>query len=269
MATKISKAGVPRKSRRLRLPLASRSGGDRSFLPTAEDWARIEHAYGHSIDPDGRGEIIVLVESYFCFQPAERLAPFADDTQAYLERLARAGKKFWDVLLERESMPMSRRDGQDYIAEEDRICDAGKVYAQSVLGGHLKNSDFRHQTDWRRLLDVIGAFQSAVVKTQDDIKQRAANTGFVEGRQWANLVWKLGEWAKKRKLPVGLTKFEDPAQAAPFVGFVRELQATFDEEFRRHSASNAALTQAITSSWREIKRALADREKDKSAAPSD
>lgn len=262
---KLRKAGVPRKSRRLRLPQASGSGGDRSFSPAAQDWERIERAYGHAIDPDGRQEIIVLVESYFRFQPAERLAPYADETLAYVGRLAKAGEKFWDVLLERQNLPFSKKDGDDYIAEEDKIRDQGKGFAQSVLGGHLKKFDFRHQTDWNALLDIVGSFQAAVAETQRDITQRAARTGFVEGRQWANLVWKLGEWARTRNLPVGLTKYEDPTQAAPFVRFIRELQSTFDEQFRRHDASNIALTQAIASSWREIRRAIADKGKDNSA----
>lgn len=266
MATKIEKVGRPRKRRLLRLPQSSGRGGDRSFSPTLGDWSRIEEAYGHPIDASGRKEIVALVESYFRFQPAERAAPFADDTLAYLDRLEKAGKKFWDVLLERQNMPMSMKEGQSYIAEEDQIRDSGKGYAQSILGSHLKKLDFRHKTDWNSLLDVIGAFQAATVATRTDIEDRVAKVGFVEGRRWQNLVWHLGEWARGSSLPTALTKFDDPSEAAPFVRFVRELQATFPLEFRRHDTSNAALTEAISISWRRIKRALADQGKDKATS---
>jgi hypothetical protein len=83
--------------------------------------------------------------------------------------------------------------------------------------------------------------------------------GFVEGRNWDELIWKLSEFAKKEKLPVGVSKFSDPSEASPFVRFVRELQHTFPREFQRHEVSNAALTEAITVARRTTKRALAAR----------
>lgn len=253
MTEKIEKAGNRRKRRLLRLPQAVGSGGDRSFTPSDDNWQRMETAYGHILKAADREEIVALVENYFRFQPAERAAPFADDTLAYLDRLDKAGKKFWNTLLERQNMPMSMKDGQSYIAEEDQIRDAGKGYAQSVLGSHLKRIDFRHQTGWSDLLDIVGAFQAAVIAARDDIDDRSKKVGFVEGRQWDNLVLLLGKWATERGLPVGLTKYDDPARAAPFVALVHELQASFPPEFRRHEASYAAINQAISVARRKLK----------------
>jgi hypothetical protein len=224
----------------------------------------METAYGQALEAPDREEIVRLVETYFRFQPAERSAPFADDTLAYIDRLEKAGKKFWDILLERQNMPMSMKDGQSYIAEEDRIRDAGKGYAQSVLGSHLKRIDFRHQTGWSDLLDIVGAFQAAVIAARDDIDDRSKKVWFVEGRQWDNLVLRLGEWATERGLPVSLTKYDDPARAAPFVAPVHQLQASFSPEFRRHEASFAAINQAISVARRRLK--SPSTRKDKSAA---
>jgi hypothetical protein len=64
-------------------------------------------------------------------------------------------------------------------------------------------------------------------------------------------------------LPTGVSKFDDPQQASPFVSFFRELQRSFPERFWRHQTSNTALTEAITVARREFKRAIAAREAQK------
>ena len=47
-------------------------------------------------------------ESYFRFQPGEARAPFADDAhRSSSHRLEKAGKNFWNVLLEQENAPMT------------------------------------------------------------------------------------------------------------------------------------------------------------------
>ena len=66
-----------------------------------------------------------------------------------------------------------------------------------------------------------------------------------EGRHWDRLVWDLTEFAKARALPTGVSKFDHPQQASPFVSFFRELQRSFPERFWRHQTSNTALTEAI------------------------
>ena len=106
----------------------------------------------------------------------------------------------------------------------------------------------------------------AFLKTRHYINEQTARVGFVEGRAWDQLVWKLTEFAKERSLPGGVSKFDESTQASPFVRFVRELQRTFPERFQRHETSNAALTEAITVARREIRRALARAQKANSPA---
>ena len=261
------KAGKFRKSRRLRLNISSGWGAERKFTPEPPDWRRIETAYGHQFNDADRDAIIVLVDKYFFWQPSEARAPFVDDATRYLDRLEKTAKRFWDVLLEQEQIPMTGVGDQAHIAEEAHMRSVAIGFVQSHFGRHLKQFDFRRQTDWRALLEVMGACIPAFVKTREYITGEAARVGFVEGRTWDQLMWNLTEFANERHLPSGVSKFDDPASASPFVHFVRELQRTFPDQFQRHEASNAALAEAITVARRQIKRSLAWRDAQKINAP--
>jgi hypothetical protein len=262
-----NKAGNPRKSRRLRLNISSGWGAERKFAPEPADWQRIEVAYGHQFNGVDREAIVVLVDKYFFWQPSEARAPFVDDATRYLDRLERAAKRFWDVLLAQEQIPMTGVGDQAHIAEEAEMRRVAIGFVQSHIGRYLKQFDFRRQTDWRALLEVMGACIPTFVKTREYITGEAARVGFVEGRTWDQLVWNLTEFANERGLPSGVAKFDDPSQASPFVHFFRELQRTFPGEFQRHEASNAALAEAITVARRQIKRSLALREAQKTNSP--
>jgi hypothetical protein len=233
-----TKAGKPRKSRRLRLPFSMGSEGDPEFMPQSTDWQRIEAAYGHPLTTEDRMAIVALVEDYFRWQPGEARAPFADDARRYLDRLEKAARKFWLLTFE---------------AEEGAQTDAAR-YVQSYIGPHLKSCG----SEYRSLLDIMQPCIPAFTLMRDQLKEQI-RLGFVEGRAWDRLVWHLTDFATQRDLPIGVSKFDDPQQASPFVAFFRELQRTFAASFQRHEGSNAALAEAITVARREIKRAIARR----------
>jgi hypothetical protein len=263
---RVVKAGRPRKSRRLRLNISSGSGSDIHFTPEPIDWERIERAYGHSLTPDDREAITALVENYFRWQPSEAKAPYLDDALAYLNRLEKAGQNFWRMLLELSHTPMSGTGDHAHIAERDSIRRVAVGFVQSHVGRHLKQFDYRKQTDWHGLLDIMQACVPAFEATKKYLSEEAARVGFVEGRAWAELVWRLTEFSKQRKLPSGASKRDDPQQAYPFVAFFRELQRTFPVNFHRHEGSNAALAQAITVARHQTKRSLAWREARKTSS---
>lgn len=104
--TGTNKIGNARKSRRLRLNISSGSGAAQKFTPEAADWQRIEFAYGHQFSEADRDGIVAVVNKYFFWQPSEARAPFVDDAIRYLDRLERAAKRFWDVLLEQSGSRM-------------------------------------------------------------------------------------------------------------------------------------------------------------------
>jgi hypothetical protein len=260
---KITKAGKPRKSRRSRLNISSGWGAEVKFTPQPADWERIETAYGHSFSDDDRLMIVIVVDKYFFWEPGESHAPFVDDAIGYLNRLEKAGKLFWKALLEQEQIPMTGVGYEAHIAEEARMRSVAIGFVQSHLGRHLKQFDFRRQTDWRGLLDVMGACISAFVKTREYITGEAARVGFAQGRAWNQMIWDLIQFADARRLPSRVAHFDDPAQASPFVRFVRELQLTFPKQFQRHETSNAGLTEAIMVARRQIRRVIASRETQK------
>jgi hypothetical protein len=248
------KAGKPRKSRRIRLPIAAGAGSDVEFAPSGDDWQRIESAYGCSLSTDDRAEIVGLVDKYFRWQPSEVKAPFADDARRYLDQLEKTANKFWRVLLEQSHTPMTGSGDNAHIAEKDSIRGVAVGYVQSQLGRFIKQ--FRGEKDWRGLLDMMQACMPAIMATREHLDEQI-KFGFVEGRNWDELVWGLSEFAKARALPNGVAKSDDPAKASLFVAFVRELQRTFPERFHRHGSTNAALAEAITVARREIRRSLA------------
>ena len=241
-----------RKSRRLRLNISVVHGGDPEFNPTNGDWNAIEAAYGATLSCEDRVAIVGIAKKYFLFAPSENNAPFADDAFQYLDRLEKAANNFWQVLLETENIPMA---GQ---GEQARIPGVAIGLVQNHVGRFLKQRDSRsHNMDWRGLLNVMQTCLPALVEARKYLQDNSVRTGFVEGRRWDQFVWDLTEFAKKRQLPTGVSKFDDPGQASPFVRFVRELQQIFPAEFRRHHTSNASLTEAITVARRQIKRAIA------------
>jgi hypothetical protein len=262
-----TKAGKFRKSRRLRLNISSGWGAERKFTPEPPDWRRIETAYGHQFNDADRDAIVVLVDKYFFWQPSEARAPFVDDATRYLDRLEKVAKRFWDVLLEQSQTPMTGVGDHAHIAEEAEMRGVAIGFVQSHFGRHLKQFDFRRQTDWRALLEVMGACIPALAKTREYITEEAARVGFAEGSAWNQMIWDLIGFADARALPSRVTHFDDPNQASSFVRFVRELQLTFPKEFRRHETSNASLTEAITVARRQTRRAIASREAQKTNSP--
>ncbi|UTD29348.1 hypothetical protein [Bradyrhizobium sp. WD16] len=232
----VSKRGNRRKSRRLRLPYSIGWRRDQAFEPKPEDWQRIEAAYGHELAPALREEIVAHVEKYFRGQPGEENAPFVDDALAYLNRLEKSGKKFWSLMFD-------EGEGAQTTAAD---------YVQGQVGKYLSQV---HRPSWQQLLDFMTGLITAMEMTRKQINDRAQQ-GFVEGSSWNGLVHELIELLAPHKLPVGLAKFDDPARAAPFVAFFRELQVTFPAQYQRHGTSNAALTEAITTARRSIKRFL-------------
>jgi hypothetical protein len=266
-ASKRAKAGNPRKSRRSRLNISSGWGAEQKFRPEAADWQRIESAYGRQFNDADRDAIVVLVDKYFFWQPSEARAPFVDDAIRYLDRLERAMKRFWDVVLEQSQIPMTGVGDQAHIAEEAEMRSVAIRFVQSQFGRHLKQFDFRRQTGWRALLEVIGACMPAFVKTREYITGHAARVGFAEGNAWNQMIWDLIGFAEARGLSSRVTHFDDPNQASSFVRFVRELQLTFPKDFRRHETSNASLTETITVARRQTSRAIARRDAQKTNSP--
>lgn len=259
------KAGRPRKSRRIRLPIAAGAGFDVEFAPSAEDWQRIERAYGRALSCDDRSEIVGFVDKYFRWQPSEVKAPFADDARRYLDQLEKTANQFWRVLLEQSHIPLTGAGDNVHIAERDSIRGVAVGYIQSHVGRFI--NQFRGERDWRGLLDVMQACVPAIMATRQYLDEQI-KYGFVEGRNWDELVWNLSEFAKARGLPNGVSKSDDPAKASPFVAFVRELQRTFPERFHRHGSTNAALAEAITVARRQMKRWFAWRTAQKTNSPT-
>jgi hypothetical protein len=249
MVTKTIKAGNPRKSRRKRLNVSSGTGPEK-FTPEASDWERIAAAYGQPLGAADRDAIVVLVNQYFFCQPDEANAPFADDALRYLDQLERSGRTFWHIMLQRGS--------PSELSQDALLKDEALFFVQSRVGQHLQALDFHRKTDWDGLLHTMTDCVSAFRRTRKCIEE-AMNSGFVEGRAWNGLIWKLLEFADQRNLPFRISKADEANKSSPFVRFIWELQRSFPTHFRRHDASPIALAQAMSVARRQIKASIAQR----------
>lgn len=222
-----AKKGPARKSRRKRLPVSSAGAWSR-FEPSESDWTRIASAYMY-ISTDDRAQISKLANEYLYWEGFERFAPFLDDAMAWLKKARKAAKAFSESLYE----------GGDAV-----------FYVQHYVASNTGHYLFEPEgpLDWSGLCSLMTFFRAALVQAETEIPKEA-RVGFVEGQCWEMMVRKLTDYAESQGYPTGASKGVDKAvtrKASEFVALVREIQNTFPPDCRRHTASDAALAEAIT-----------------------
>jgi len=224
-----TKRGNPRKSRLARFP-TSFMWGSFEFEPTEDDWRRIETAYPF-LSPADRDEISRMATDYLRRVPFESYAPKAVDAMAWLVEVEKAATVFWNA-------------GHKRASNEEK--ELAVTYARCLVERHIGHRLLPRGSEWYALTGimahVVAAFASAKCEMEKD-----ARAGFVEGQMWDELVCQLTDFAKQRVYPFSASKGVDKTsdRTSPFIGLVRELQNTFPEECRRHTASDMALAEAI------------------------
>jgi hypothetical protein len=214
------------KRRRKRLPIAPDVTVPEIFKPKRSDWQRIQDSFGVRLGPTHRAEITVFANDYFFAHELERSAPFAADGIAWLRKLRLSLNQALSIMRKKPDTPYLEREAEDYA----------RVNMVALFRKYRGEASWT----WGQILDVVAQLERASSDVLQDFE--TLKDGFKEGSAWNLLVFRLTELADKNHFPSRVAK---GGRSSPFVKFMRELQKTFPEKFRKHLHSDTALAQAI------------------------
>ena len=249
--------GAPRKSRQRRLPISAPLGAPLEWSPTAADWGRLETAYGETFDSVLRAGIGRAVEQYFYDAPFEVAAPRADDLVKSLAKATRLAKDLGKVVhsFGAGGAIVAQHWKRYFPEEEERRTDEGLADGDdTALFVSVFDLPCKQGRNHRDFSQVVHTIFSALDASRREVA-RNDSAAFSEGDAWSQLIIDLACAFLSKDLGVGATKNAD-RQLSPFVRFVNELQATFeDENFRRHP-TGPGLSRAISQILRHISSTL-------------
>jgi hypothetical protein len=249
--------GAPRKSRQRRLPISGTLGAPLEWSPTADDWGRFESAYGATFDSVLRAEIERVVAQYLYDAPFEVAAPPAEDLMKSLAKATRLAKDLGKVVHSfGGGGAIVARHWKRYFPaeEEDRAREALADEDDTALFARIVDMPCKQGRNYRDFSQVVHTIFSALDASRREIARNGA-AAFSEGDAWSQLIVDLACAFLSKDLGVSATKNAD-RQLSPFVRFVKELQATFeDENFRRHP-TGPGLSRAISQVLRHISSTL-------------
>jgi len=223
-----------RKRRLPRLTIAPANDQPCNFRPSDDEWLRIQGAYGVVLNDIHRGEIREFVDEYLYFQPIERSAPFVADAEKWVTRLKKSVQRTTNAM---SDMTIDRRNIRDAVAhvQIDIFVSMQK----------LENDDRIRWTDIGRFMRNI---EDSCANSIQDLQKWKTGGGFVEGNVWDLLANRLIDWAKNNQFPATIAKGSDKIageNVSKFVKFFAQIQATLPANYRRHTQSKSALSQAL------------------------
>jgi hypothetical protein len=222
-----------------KVPRATVSGPSPKASISADDWRRIESAYGRRLSPELRERIHELTNSYFEFTVIERAAPTMDLAKKRIKDIRSKAKALRRALLD------SNKDGD------------AALYADHLLALHLNDPRLNVTSGLESFINVITSFVAACDEAWKKVNDSKVPT--YEGEQWSLWVRRLTRILADAGLPTSVRKDTDknkPNRPSPFVAFIRELQFCVPA---RHQHSNVALATAIHKAQRPPRVAWASR----------
>jgi hypothetical protein len=203
-----------------------------AFNVDAVQWRRIEKAYGSSLPPSVRTQIVRATEAYVFLQSFEQTSEGLAKAKVILEAHDKAATRFFNEL----------------FAGPSAVSDAG-VYAHYLIESNFKTSELRGEA---RGLDVfLNLLRAFHVACNASIKQlnNPSSPAFQVGNAWNVWIDRLAEILSEAKLPVSVRNDRSKSKSTkqlPFVLFVWELQARLPTECRHPAQSEAALADALS-----------------------
>jgi hypothetical protein len=252
-------SSADRKSRRRRLPISRTFGAPIEWHPTAADWRRLETAYSERLRFDSylRAEIEKAVEQYLCDAPFEVAASHADDFMKNLAKARKLAKELEKVVhsfggagsmvAPHWERYFPREDGEkfDGPADEDDNAFSHRIFALPSKRGSGR----------RDFSGVIHAIVSALDGALRDVA-RTDSAAFSEGDAWSQLVINLALADRPRARIATATKDPNRPRLSPFVRFVKELQATFNEKTLRRYPTDSAISEELQKDFKKEIRQL-------------
>jgi len=213
-----------------KLPIAS-TGRAPEINCTAEDWTRIERAYGDKLPGELRQQIVEATATFVTFEVFERTAEPLSWAIDRIQRVKKGAAQFYKALFE------------DPRHESD-----AHVYANHLMKRHfeeprLSTADMLNHVS-RLLSSVLVACNRSLkeIETSDLESHR-------EGDCWEQWIRRLTKALSAHQLPTGARTDSDKMKKgspSAFVSLVSELQKCAPLASRRHTHSYEGLAKAIT-----------------------
>ena len=225
-------------------PIVSGDTPDPALNIDSAKWQQIEKAYGLSLPPNVRADVVRVTQAFIFFESFERKAEPLAKVRVILEAHEKAATRFFNEL----------------FASPFAVSDAG-VYAHHLIERNFKASQILSDTrGLDSLLNLVRAFHIACNASIKQLNESSASSTFKKGNAWTNWISRLME-ILEAKLPVSVRKDignESRDKQSPFTLLVWELQFCLPIECRRHTHSVAALADAISEARQMVDFAKAD-----------
>lgn len=251
------KNGFQRKRRGEKVRAASVAGRT-WFIPSHDDWQRLEKRLGATLDAEDREHVVKIIDNYFEMQPFERAAPHLNDVRRYVEQLQAKANDFQKALSSVKN-PEATNYAQRLITwhfnspfsahPDHRAPSASRAIGTGSyqVGDKQESKKYPSLHTWQVFYMAVAAFVAAGERAEKDLA-RIKGGGTIEGYAWKILIKALTSFCKNRSLPTAASKGALKGDKnSPFVAFIDELQRTFPPKFRQYSHSLAGLAAAITS----------------------
>jgi hypothetical protein len=259
-------SSADRKSRRRRLPISGTLGAPLEWSPDASDWRRLETAYSKlRFDSHLRAEIEKAVEQYLYDAPFEVAAPAADDFMKSLVRARELAKQLEKVVHSfGTARSMVARHWERYFPREDGESRDGPTDEDdTAVFYRVLALPPRIGRDHRNFSEVTHAIFLALDGALRDVA-RPDSAVFSEGNSWSELVIDLALAFRSssaladipRARRATATKDPNRPRLSPFVRFVKELQATFNEKTLRRYPTGSAISEKLQKDFKKEIRQL-------------
>ena len=207
--------------------------GDPDLNIDTAKWQQIEKAYGSSLPPNLRADVVRVTEAFLFFESFERTAEPLAKVKVILEAHDRAATRFFNEL----------------FAGPSALSDAG-IYAHHLIENNFKASQLRSDAaGLDALLNLLSAFHIACNTSIKQLNDASPSSAFQKGNAWTTWTSQLTEILKAVKLPASASEDgggKSSDKQSPFALFVWELQKCLPAECRRHTQSEAALADALS-----------------------
>ena len=207
--------------------------GDLALNIDSAKWQQIEKAYGSSLPPNLRADIVRATEAFLFFESFEQTAEPLAKVKVILEAHDKAATRFFNEL----------------FAGPSAVSDAG-IYAHHLIENNFKTSQLMSDAaGLDALLNLLRAFHIACNTSIKQLNDASSSSAFRKGNAWTTWTSQLSEILNQVKLPVYVSKDGGNRRndkQSPFALFVWELQNCLPAECRCHVESEAAFVDALS-----------------------
>lgn len=205
------------------------------FELSASDWKRIERAYGRSLSPQVRGEVVKITKDFLHWASAEKTPPLRD-----AQKRAKSLRNHAASLLEE----MQRRTDNEVGPYTDETI--GRYFGDFWAKEFQCNAQVVQDALPPEVVVALTIFLRACDGALGEMDKLSQHTWmWQDGYAWNVWVTQLTKLLNAEGLPTAAATSESKNEVSysPFVRFIEQLQKSVP--YRRSQWSSSALTEAI------------------------